>query len=51
MAGIHWRSDVVEGNWLGQEVSISILEDMEAAYNEPYRGFSLTKFDGTKYKI
>jgi len=47
MAGIHWRSDVVEGNKLGQAVSISIMEDMKPAYNEPYSGYTLTQFDGT----
>ena len=51
MAGIHWRSDVIEGNTLGQEVAISILQDMQPAYNEPYSGFTLTKFDGTTFQI
>jgi hypothetical protein len=49
--GIHWRSDVVEGNRLGQEVSIAILADMKSAYNERYRGFTLRKFEGTSYQI
>jgi len=51
MAGIHWRSDVIEGNKLGQEVSISILRDMKPTYNEPYSGFTLTKFDGTAFQV
>lgn len=50
-AGIHWRSDVVEGNKLGQEVSISILQDMKPAYNEPYSGYTLGRFDGTTITI
>jgi membrane-associated phospholipid phosphatase len=46
--GIHWRSDVAEGNALGEAVSLGILADMEPACNEkPFSGFSLTKFDGT----
>jgi hypothetical protein len=45
-AGIHWRSDVVEGNRLGQEVSLSLLADMQATCNEPFGGYSLTRFDG-----
>jgi len=46
-AGIHWRSDVVEGNRLGQETSIAIMQDVKASYNEPFAGFTLTRFDGT----
>jgi len=45
-AGIHWRSDVVEGNRLGQEVSLSILDDMKSTYSEPFDGYSLTRFNG-----
>ncbi len=51
LGGIHWRSDVIEGNQLGQEVSIAILEDMKSAYNERYHGFTVRKFDGTSYQI
>jgi hypothetical protein len=51
MAGIHWRSDVIEGNRLGQEVAISILQDMQPAYNEPFSDFTLTKFDGTTFQL
>jgi hypothetical protein len=51
MAGIHWRSDVVEGNRLGQAVAISILQDMQPAYNEPFSGFTLTKFNGTTFQV
>ena len=51
MAGIHWRSDVVEGNKLGEAVSISIMQDVKTAYNEPFGGYSLTKLDGTTITI
>jgi len=51
MAGIHWRSDVIEGNKLGQAVATSILQDMQLAYNEPFGGFTLTKFDGTTFQL
>jgi hypothetical protein len=51
MAGIHWRSDVIEGNTLGQEVAIAILQDMQPAYNEPFSGFTLTQFDGTPVQL
>jgi hypothetical protein len=47
MAGIHWRSDVVEGNKLGEAVSLGILADMAGSCSEPFGGYSLTKLDGT----
>lgn len=50
MAGIHWRSDVMEGNQLGQAVAIAILQDMQPAYNEPFSGVTLTQFDGTLFQ-
>jgi membrane-associated phospholipid phosphatase len=51
LGGIHWRSDVIEGNKLGEAIAISIMQDMKAAYNEPFSGYSLTKFDGTTITI
>lgn len=50
-AGIHWRSDIVAGNQLGEATSIGIMQDMKQAYNEPFSGYSLTKFDGTTITI
>ncbi len=46
-AGIHWRSDGIEGMKLGEAVAIGILQDYRNTYNENFSGFSLTKFDGT----
>lgn len=43
--GIHWRSDVVEGNRLGEAVSLGILEEMARGCNEPFSGFTVTGFD------
>ncbi|WP_274854158.1 vanadium-dependent haloperoxidase [Bacillus methanolicus] len=50
-AGVHWRSDGIEGIKLGEAVAISILQDYAKTYNENFKGFSLTKFDGTNIKI
>jgi hypothetical protein len=50
-AGIHWRSDIIEGMKLGEEVSILVLEEMRLTFNENFGGFSLTKFDGTQIMI
>lgn len=46
-AGVHWRSDGVEGLRLGESVALSMLKDYRDCYNEDFAGFSLTKFDGT----
>ena len=46
-AGVHYRSDGVEGIKLGEAIAISILRDTATLFNEPFPGFSLTKYDGT----
>lgn len=46
-AGVHWRSDGIEGMKLGEAIAIGILQDYKNTYNERFSGFSLTKFDGT----
>lgn len=46
-AGVHYRSDGVEGIRLGEQVAIGMLSDYRETYNEPFAGFSLTRFDGT----
>lgn len=51
IAGVHWRTDATESNKLGEEVAISMLRDMNELYNEPFSGFSLTKFDGTTIAV
>lgn len=50
-AGVHWRSDYTESLKLGEAVAISILRDQGGCYNEPFSGFSLTKFDGTTVTV
>ena len=51
VGGIHWRSDVIEGNKLGQQASIGIMRDMKTAYREPYSGYTLTRFNGESVTI
>jgi hypothetical protein len=46
MAGVHWRSDAEQALLLGEAVTISILRDQRPTYNEPFDGFTFTKFDG-----
>ena len=50
-AGIHYRSDSTAGLMLGEEVGITILQDMVRTYSEKFDGLSLTRFDGTAIKI
>ena len=45
MAGIHYRSDYLQGVLLGEEVAIGILQDQLETYNEDY-SFRLTRFNG-----
>jgi hypothetical protein len=45
-AGVHFRSDEVQGLLLGEAVAFTVLTDFNATYNENFWGFSLTKFDG-----
>jgi hypothetical protein len=50
-AGVHYRSDSVEGLNLGEAVALSILRDVATIYHEEFPGFSLTRFDGTRVTI
>jgi len=45
---VHWRYDYADSLPLGEEVAISMLNDMTYNWNEPFAGFSFTKFDGTR---
>jgi len=50
-AGIHYRSDATAGLRLGEDVAISVLEDLVCTYTETFKGFSFTRFDGSKIRI
>lgn len=47
-AGVHWRHDYADSLPLGEAVAIAMLRDMGNCWNQPFEGFSLTKFDGTR---
>lgn len=51
LAGVHWRSDATESLKLGEAVAISILRDQKATYNEPFNGFTFTRFDGSRITV
>jgi hypothetical protein len=50
-AGIHYRSDSISGLLLGEEVGISILQDLVTTYTDSTQGITLQKFDGTRIHI
>jgi hypothetical protein len=50
-AGIHYRSDDMAGLRLGEDVAISILQDLACTYTEDFKGFALTRIDGTSVRI
>ncbi len=48
MSGIHWRvSDNMLGLSLGEDVAIYFLNELAPFLPEQFKGFTLTKFDGT----
>jgi hypothetical protein len=48
MSGIHWRvSDNMHGMFMGEKVATRLLNELGATYPEKFKGFTLTKFDGT----
>jgi hypothetical protein len=51
IAGVHWRTDAVESNRLGEDTAISILRDIRRTAAEPFEGSTFTKFDGTTITI
>jgi hypothetical protein len=50
-AAVHWRSDYADSLPLGEAVAISVLRDQRNCYNEPFEGFTFTKFDGTTITV
>jgi hypothetical protein len=50
-AGVHYRSDGVNGLKLGEKVAIGILRDYRKTYHKDFKGFSLTAFDGCKITV
>jgi hypothetical protein len=51
MAAVHWRSDGFQSLLLGEAVAISILRNQRTTFNEPFDGFTFSKFDGTKITV
>lgn len=50
-AGIHYRSDVLAGIRLGEDVAISVLRDLGRCCTEEFAGFQFTRYDGTPVRV
>ena len=49
--GIHWWSDAAASMAIGEEVAIALLRDDRMTIREPFEGFSLTRFDGSRVTV
>jgi len=50
-AGVHYRSDGIDGLNLGEEVALRLLRDYKYMNHETFTGFSLTRFSGAPLLI
>ena len=50
-AGVHYRTDGVEGILLGEKVALALLENEAFTRNIPFRGCTLTTFGGRRITI
>ena len=50
-AGVHFRSDGIEGMLLGEQVGIGLLRDYSMGYPEAFDGYLVRKFDGNRIRI
>ncbi|MEM1034854.1 MAG: vanadium-dependent haloperoxidase [Myxococcota bacterium] len=46
LAGVHYRSDGIDGLLVGEQVALAYLRDKTRSYNEAFGGFTFTSFDG-----
>lgn len=51
IAGVHWRSDATESLLLGEEVALRYLAEERFCLNEPFDGFTVTRFDGRRIAV
>ncbi len=47
----HWRSDAAAAFALGEDVAIALLREQQESFAEPFEGFALTRFDGTRVTL
>jgi hypothetical protein len=50
-AGVHYRSDSINGLYVGEEQALGLLCDYRRTYNERFDGFLLSTFRGQEIRI
>jgi hypothetical protein len=50
-AGVHFRSDSINGLFVGEEQALGLLCDYSRTYNERFDGFVLSTFNGEKVRV
>jgi membrane-associated phospholipid phosphatase len=50
-AGVHYRSDATASLLLGEQIALALLEDEAFCRNISFKGYTLTKFDGTTITV
>jgi hypothetical protein len=50
-AGVHYRSDSVNGLFGGEQQALALLADYSRTYNERFDGFILSTFRGEKVRV
>jgi len=50
-AGVHYRSDSINGLIVGEEQALALLTDYSRTYNERFDGFILSTFGGEKVRV
>jgi hypothetical protein len=50
-AGVHYRSDSINGLFVGEEQALGLLCDYSRTYNERFDGFVLSTFSGEKVRV
>jgi hypothetical protein len=50
-AGVHYRSDSINGLFVGEEQALGLLCDYSRTYNERFDGFVLSTFRGEKARV
>jgi len=50
-AGVHYRSDSINGLFVGEEEALGLLCDYSRTYNERFDGFVLSTFSGEKVRV
>ncbi|MFZ9747331.1 MAG: vanadium-dependent haloperoxidase [Opitutaceae bacterium] len=50
-AGVHWRSDAIEGILLGEQVALEYLRCSDFMWNETFAGSALVTFTGAQVTV